>query len=553
MGNQWATRFRWQVRCVLIVFVGFLVYSMIAFAGPPSSTARDASPIVVTLDAQHLRAFQSYFFGANSGHLRNAFNWDDAGFQQSLGKLQFLKTLRFPAGELANYWDWKSGTIMPNSNDTPDTERKLNAYPAPLSELKTEDSVSHAEALFVLNMLTNPQCPQCALTTASPNLAYQMEMLSAAHRMGISLNYLELGNEYYIDKKDYEAVYPDPVGKSDPIAAALYGRLATQWIQAIKKKYPDVKIAVVGAAPINSKATVRKNEWLPGLFDPSYNSVSVGGDGRPSLKGADAVTLHVYPGPDMPPGTVIDEKATEELLAKAYKQWNEIKLNDLPLIPANMPVWFTEYNLHNSKNVPFMGTWAHGLFVATFSLLLMEDQRVQMETHHELVGNAGYGDLFYSTDAFAHVDGGGSSQGPTPSTKLWGASAMAGTMNMLGLASASADQAERLVFQGAPALVDAQGNATYPALYGWSFLRGADHRAVILNLCHLPLTVDVRGIMPHDVYVHSFYKQISGDPGTYVTGGLDASPTKLTQVQGSMAGRSVLLLPPFSITVILPS
>ena len=369
--------------------------------------------------------------------------------------------------------------------------------------------------------------------------------------MRISLKYLELGNEYYINKKDYEAVYPDPVKKSDPIAAVLYGRLATQWIQAIKSKYPYVKIAVVGAA--NSNGTIRKAEWLSGLFNPSYNSAKVGGDGRPSLVGADAVTLHVYPGPDLPQGSVIDGMTAEEVFAQAYKQWNEIKLNDLPLIPANMPVWFTEYNLHNSRNVPAMGTWAHGLFVATFSLLLMEDQRVQMETHHELVGNAGYGDLFYTTDGFAHTDGGGGWHGPTPPTKLWGASAMADTMNMLGLASATADRAERLVFQGAPALSDARSYAAYPALCGWSFLRDADHRAVILNLYHLPLTVDVRKIMSRDAYAHSSYKQISGDPGTYVTGGLDASPTKLTEMQGSMVGRSVLRLPPFSVTVILPN
>ena len=165
-----------QVSILMLVIACAALSAKIAFAQPRES--RLGSHLIVAIpDSIHVRAFQPYFFGANSGHLRNAFNWDDKNFQQALGKLEFLHILRFPAGELANYWDWKSGTIMPNSNDKPDTARTLNAYPAPLSELAIEDSVSHAEPLYVLNMLTNPQCAECVLTPASPNLKYQMEML----------------------------------------------------------------------------------------------------------------------------------------------------------------------------------------------------------------------------------------------------------------------------------------------------------------------------------------------------------------------------------------
>jgi hypothetical protein len=547
MGNRWIAGLRRLLRAALIVCLGVSTSSPIAFAGPPSPTGGNASPIVVTLDTQHMRPFQSYFFGANSGHLRNAFNWDDADFGQALQHLRFLTTLRFPAGELANYWDWKSGTIGSQGNDNDKSIQLRNAYPAPLSELKHEISITHASPLFVLNMLTNPACgDRCPLSPASPNLRYQMEMLDAARAIGLNLDYLELGNEYYINKPNYEAVYPDPMNDSSPLASVLYARLSTQWIHAIKERYPQVKIAVVGA-DITATSTDRKAKWLGGLFDPTFNSHRVGGNGAAALQGADAVTLHVYPGPNLPAAPAIDANSAEDLFGEAFKQWNEIKANDLPLIPRDMPIWFTEFNLHGSDKVPALGTWAHGLFVATFSMLLMEDSRVQMETHHELVGNAGYGDLFYTPNSFAHTDGGGKWVGPALQTKLWGESAMADTLDVLGETSANADRADRLTFQDAPEIFDSRSAISYPALYGWSFMRGPDLRLVILNLYNRPLTVNLAKVVSR-----AAYKQISGNPGSYITGGFDGSPANLTCTQGALDRNSLLILPAFSITSVVP-
>jgi hypothetical protein len=547
MGNRWEAGLRWLVRALTVVFAGSVVSSTIAFAAPRSPAGGDVPPIVVTLDGRHMRPFQSYFFGANSGHLRNAFNWDDAEFDQALQNLRFLTTLRFPAGELANYWDWKSGTIGSQGNDNDKSIQQRNAYPAPLSELKHEISITHAFPLFVLNMLTNPVCgDHCPLTPSSPNLRYQMDMLDAARTFGINLDYLELGNEYYINKPNYEAVYPDPVSDSAPLASVLYARLATQWIHTIKEKYPQVKVAVVGA-DITATSTDRKAKWLTGLFNPAFNSPRVGGNGEAALQGADAVTLHVYPGPNLLSAPAIDANNAEDLFGEAFKEWNEIKANDLPLIPRNMPIWFTEFNLHGSDKVPVLGTWAHGLFVATLSMLFMEDSRVQMETHHELVGNAGFGDLFYTTNSFAHTDGGGKWVGPALQTKLWGESAMADTLEVLATASANADQAERLTFQQVPEIFDSRSTLYYPALYGWSLMRGSDRRLVILNLYNRQLTVNLAKVISRGAY-----EQVSGNPGTYVTGSLDGSPTNLTCAHGTLDKASSIVLPAFSITSVVP-
>ena len=513
--------------------------------------------ISVGLDKAHLRPLQPYFLGVNSGHLRDAFNWDDPAFQHALGNLNYIETLRFPAGTLADYWDWKSGRIVyPQSGGRPghpEPEKPgamTSPYPAPLSELATEISITHSSPLFVLNMLTDPVCgASCQLTPSSPSLKYQMEMLSVANAMGMHLDLLELGNEYYLPPKNYSDVYPNSDSKSEPLASVRYARLATQWIKTIKQKYPDAKISVLGAVTSivgetwPGFQTERAKKWNAGLFDPSYNSASVGGDGKPAVQGADAVTLHVYPRFDLPPGATLDSSTAEDLLGVAFKQWDDIRRDELPQIPLNMPVWFTEFNLHRTSRA--MGTWAHGLFVATESLLFMEDRRVQMETHHELVGDSGYGDLFYTKQAFAHTDDGASGVNAELATTQWGESAMADTLNLIGRAAVGADHAELLAFKNAPLLSDAKDNFGFPALYGWSFLHGTSSRLVVLNLSNRRLLVDLSKMDSHLAY-----DQISGDPGTYVTGGLQGSPSNLKEERGRVASASNFALPPFSITLI---
>jgi hypothetical protein len=513
-------------------------------AGAAPAKNSSGAPIRVVLDPTHLRPFSPTFLGANSGYERNSFNWDDLAFQRAMQNLNFVKTLRVPAGELANFWDWKSGRIVANYDHLNDVRFAHNAYPGPLGELATESALLHATHLFVLNMLSDPVCVPpaggyCSFNPTSPNLGYQLQLLAAAHSMGFNLRYLELGNEYYIEKKaGYTAVYPNPANASQPLAAVVYGRLVTQWIKAIKQSYPDVKIAVVGA-DINNKTYPRKASWLSGLFDPACNSASVGGDGQSSLKGADAVTLHIYPGPGLPPNTQINTTTSEDMLGAPFKLWNTVKANDLTLIPPNMPIWFTEYGL-GGRQMTVNGTWAHGLFTATMTLLFLEDNRVQIATHHELVGNALSGDLYLSANALADKTG----PSHPPPTTLYGRSATADALSVVGEAMTDADQAQHLTFIDAPTITDSR-HTSYPALYGWSFTQGTSRRLVILNLYNQPLTIDLRSLSSS-----RSYDQIAGNPGTLVTGGLDGSPTKLTETRGTMTSQLSLTLPSFSITAI---
>ncbi|MCL4402002.1 MAG: hypothetical protein M1436_04970 [Acidobacteria bacterium] len=538
---------------ILGILAGMLLYGGAILQGqaPPSHPKSDVlRPLAVGLDATHSRPFPPDFYGANSGYRRNTFNWADPAFRKALQGLGFVSVLRFPAGTLANYWDWKTGTLIRNYKYKDGTGPFRNAYPSPLGELAAEAGVMHARALFVLNMLTDPTCAPpvegyCAFTPESPNLTYQLELLEAARKIGLDLPYVELGNEYYVSETaGYASVYPDPSGSAAPLASVVYGRLASKWISAIRQRYPKVQIAAVGAHITRPPGNApRRAKWLSGLFDPALNSTAVGGNGRAALQGADAVTLHVYPAANLPRGTAINRITAEDMLGQPFKLWAEVKANDLPLIPSNVSIWFTEYNL-GGKTVPAHGTWAHGLYMATLSLLYLEDGRVRMAVHHDIVDNALHGDLYSSTHAFAESNGWAVPATP-PATAQWGQSATADALNVIGAAAAGASHAVRLTFAGVPTIRDRARSIAYPALYGWDFTGRSTNRLLILNLFNKALPVSLTAFG-----ARASYRQLYGDPGTFVTGGMEGSPSNLIKKTGLVQDTSALTLPAFSITVV---
>ena len=109
---------------------------------------------------------------------------------------------------------------------------------SPLSELQSElsDAGTQAKVDFVLNVLTDPticsysQAGNCPTPTpSSPNLNYQLQMLSTAAGDNIPISFVELGNEFWnsdaydVDVYDsttgvYQASYEDSNGPvSDPL------------------------------------------------------------------------------------------------------------------------------------------------------------------------------------------------------------------------------------------------------------------------------------------------------------------------------------------------
>jgi hypothetical protein len=485
----------------------------------------------VGLNAKTTRAVPVAFFGYND-QSAPSLNREDPNLLNAIAKVQ-AKVIRFPGGQNGNYWDWQTGLTIGNY----DTGINLgtNPYPRLLPSLLQQMALMHSTPIFMLNVLTDPECKPpagglCQYMPSSPNLNYQLQMLQAAAALGIEVKYVELGNEYYLETgvntgPGYTLVYPDPVTSSDPPAGTVYARLATQWIAAIKKQFPHALVAAVGAT--QQTGSGRRGIWNQSLF--------------PALVGADAITMHTYIRTTVPQGTtVFDDTAAKTMLATSFSNWASIE-QDIAKLPAGVPVWFTEFNL-GDETEPVWGTWAHGLLTATMAMLFLEDTHVVLMAKHDLVSDAVFGEIFSATNGLATTEGGKytPAANPPPTTQ-WGRTVQNVTLDEIATAAASSTQAEELSFPGAPTL--SGGGTSYPALYGWSFQAGSARRVVVLNLSNQPLTINVSALG----LAGAAYDQITGAPFTYVTGGLSGSPTNLTEKTGTLAGNSSTL-PGYSIT-----
>jgi hypothetical protein len=484
--------------------------------------------IVVGTDAKTARAVPAGFFGYNDECTQTT-NRADPNLLAVEAKVsaQVIRT----NGEFGNYWDWKTGFYVTNyDEDYKNTAQ--GGFPRTLDIFYKQFLVMHSTPIFMLNMLTDPQCVPpaggfCQFTPATPNLNYQLQWLQAAQTMGLPVKYVELGNEFYLaTKSGYTEVYPDPVNPGDPPASTVYARLATQWIAAIKKQFPQAQVAALAA---NGNANNdRSTPWNAGLF--------------PALQGEDAITMHTYVGATL--GSTLDNSAAGVMLTAPFTNWAS-RETDIVGIPANLPIWFTEYDWTDTTD-PVWGTWAHGLAVSTMTLLFLEEPRVQLVAKYTLVMDGVHGNIFDNTTGFSQVNKRFTVPPNPPASIQWGRTAAGMALSEVATAAGSAGQAVRLNFPGTPMLNNGKVTS-YGVLYGWSFQNGATHRAVVLNLSNQPLTIDVSGLGLSG----AAYEQISGAPFTYVTGGLSGSPTNLTETTGTLPGKTCAL-PPYSITRIFP-
>jgi hypothetical protein len=464
------------------------------------------------------RPIPAYFLGYN-GNLARGGSWRDAALLSAFSSLH-PGHLRYPAGTIANYWDWRAGWFKTGA-EAPYGLGKATPNPYRLEDLKRACVACGAEPQIVLNLLTS-------------TLDEQIEMLRAARDLGLTVSRVELGNEFYLEKEDYKACFP---------TAEDYGRVANEWIVAIKREFPKMKVGVVGAA-VRAQDGVRRRTWNPRLL--------------PTLKGADALVLHIYQGAGL--ATRVDEtmeatglvkesdsrvSRTEQhamktkfespagvarVLGMAFRRWQE--LPELKEIPRGMEVWVTEYNLFD-RTGPVRGTWAHGLDSAVLTLNFLQDARITLATHHSLYGNAMFSAIIQGENAFAGLT---ENKTATP----YALTASGRTLALLGEALRGGVSAQRLAFPFNPEIFVPRLNP-YPSLVGWKFNRGSVAKYFILNLSAKVITLPPGGAMP----TAGKFTQISGDPHALVTG-----PSALTVATRDLSRDVGLKLPPYSCTLV---
>ena len=431
----------------------------------------------VTSQPGAARPVTPYFLGYNNVPIHSP-SWDNPQVVRAAMQMK-PGTLRYPGGTVANYWDWQSGWFLPSA---PSGFRSAPRSTYRLQELQVALQATGAQPVYVLNMLTS-------------DLATQLQMLHTAKDMGLPVQFVELGNEFYLSTpNDYVTKFP---------RGSDYGKMATNWIRAIQAEFADVSIAVVGGAPSDG-GDARKANWNQDVFQ--------------NLKGANAVTFHPYVG--VQPGMVTLNAASDsvsKLAEAAATRWQDFE-SELQSLPPDLKVWITEYNFSGATDNLFR-TWIHGVLVANMSLSFLEEERTELICYYDMIGNLGYEAIF------TNWHGGSSSLAPYART------AAGWTLSLLGETTRGMTSVRRISLSSQTVSSD--------LLQGWIFSDGSHQQTFVVNSSGASLAWTPGSTFPQNAR----YQQLTSDPFKVITG-----QDSLTMNSGVVG--SNLTLPPYSVTQI---
>ena len=319
------------------------------------------------------------------------------------------------------------------------------------------------------------------------------------------------------DNNDADYVKAFPTG-------ADYGKEASKWLAAIRAAYPAAAISVVGVPSYRDSNKARLTDWNKQLFA--------------SLTGAragDGVSMHEYDATGAGTGKTFSQRDVPTMLATPFATAARIA-TAADALPAWASIWVSEYNLlYNAAkpDVPAFGTWAHGLYLATETLLFLTTVpkvAAGRVCRHCLFSFAADGALFEDTASFDFA----MSPDKTLPTKLYGRSAAAEALALIGNASAARTSFAPLAFSPNP-----KTPGGVDSLVGASFAGGgAAPAAVVVSLSPTALQLSAAEVAGFS----SFVQVSAADATTPVN-----KPETLTRSAGSITGGN-LQLPAYSVT-----
>lgn len=392
-------------------------------------------------------------------------------------------TLRWPGGTGANYFQWQLGrNIGPPKHKMPPGSCKA---PRIANEARFHFWVSKLAAAYRATGAT----PIFDLNVMTPKSVHnQIELLTTAHdRYGIPIEYVELGNEFYLCNADYVYYFP---------TATAYGRTVAKFVAAVHRAFPNARIAAVGAI---GTQTARDRTWNSDMLSAARAA------GHPP----NAITYHEYPKYDL----ALTNSRLPALFELPYSHAASLKS---VASRVKLPAWITEYNLDfktpATDKHPAELTYARALFVAEMDLL---SPRVSYSTRADMYSS------FQRGPGYAY-DG--------------------TTLTPTGVATEYVDRAAvcsrktaAISFPNGPTL----GSSGYAGLMGQAFFDRKTQRDVLLNLTSKRVTLPSGAAIPDGLP----YKEVSGAPVKDTT-----AASALRSSSGTVNGR--LALAPYSITLV---
>lgn len=294
--------------------------------------------------------------GANVNFIRQG-SWDQPDLVNATRRLLGSGggLIRFPAGNAANYWDWRTGWCLAEFAGADYPCKGLPPRPYTLEDLARGVALTGAAPVMTLNVLTS-------------NISEQLDMLARARALGLSLARLELGNELYWGK--HAASFP---------TGTAYGLEMNAWVAALRAAGHGGNLYLT----LQDSPGVGRNSVL-GTWNDAVLAATVADSGVGGV-------FHVYRSPDDRLVAGLDpaqsasgqwaDAAVQEYTYRALRttgglegylgmpQWNW--RHDPFLTAPNLagrPLLVSEYNIVEHSGGGLRMSWAHGLYIAGTAL-----------------------------------------------------------------------------------------------------------------------------------------------------------------------------------------
>lgn len=308
----------------------------------------DGKTIRATLSSSS-RKMPVYGFNGNITRGPTFANKAFRDFVASLG----LKIIRYPGGSVSNFWDWQKGWFVEGEVAGVTKNNKLYSSKQTsnngLDQLKMLVDEADCDVVFTLNMV-------------SRTIEDQIEMLKNAQSLGIPIKWIELGNEFNLQRNP---------GREKFVTPSNYGKVSNQWINNLKKQFPNVKIAVVGGNRSYNK------------YVKNWNN-----DVLRNVPNTDAMVAHIYADPDqIVDGSGINFKSLFEVFENVFTE------SGFTNVGSNKFIWVTEYNIiwslsKDKSVVENSQTWGQALstLLMTSSLTSLSD-KTQLILNHNIANS----------------------------------------------------------------------------------------------------------------------------------------------------------------------
>ncbi|MFM2043312.1 MAG: hypothetical protein RLY86_1888 [Pseudomonadota bacterium] len=303
------------------------------------------------------------FFGYNFNLLLIR-DWADSRLPAAVAGLE-PGHLRIPGGTIADYWDWNRGAIIAGSpadyrlREIPYSEEQRGITGATLDAIAPAFRASGSEAIFVMNVLTS-------------SLRSELDRIQQSVDAGIRITRVEIGNEQYFSLPNDTLRFPRP---------ADYATLARTWAEAIRGRFPEVEIAVIGWIDMDRARAgnaTRELNWNQALIDSGVLSV------------VDAIAFHPYIEPRETRSTLLRTPAEAAAEIAYHFDFSRAQLDQAVLrdLPPDLRFWITEYSTAEFNGTPVVGgTWVQALSNLGRALIYADDGRVDALTLHVLFGS----------------------------------------------------------------------------------------------------------------------------------------------------------------------